>query len=242
MSDQCIDQNGIGEFCFAECYSLKEIKIGKCLETIPKGCFYYCKNLRSVFIENLTTIEEKAFESCEQLNKIGNCSFLKVIGQEAFYNCKSLTNFHFPIYCGKEDELVIEKGAFSYSGIKELYLDCEKLTLGEDAFKYTDLTRVTIYSMINSLPTSLFFKCQNLFEVKLPEYLERIESNCFYGCINLKYIKFPQSLRVIGSYSFQRCLLLKEINLPESLTLVGEDAFSECPLSSEVIKALKQKC
>ncbi len=110
----------IGEYAFADCFSLKSITLPDGLESIGFHAFAGCGSLESTtFSKGLKTIETAAFSGCESLKSITlpegletleGCAFagcrslestslpegLKTIGTCAFYGCESLKSTSLP--------------------------------------------------------------------------------------------------------------------------------------------------
>ncbi len=106
----------IGNFAFANCKSLKSIKLPSSLMmidlrafsktglekiTLPKNCdviwnyaFADCKKLKKVtFKAKQVDLRGNAFQNCTSLNTVVNSKNIVALGSQAFYNCKSLKKF-----------------------------------------------------------------------------------------------------------------------------------------------------
>ena len=84
-------------FCgmFAQCETLKSIKIHDSVTQIDEFAFAGCENLKEVvFGENVETISKQAFTQCTSLDSIHIPSNIKVIGEAAFERCSKLSNLH----------------------------------------------------------------------------------------------------------------------------------------------------
>lgn len=84
---------GIGEYAFYNCSSLKSIELKDGLRIIAEGAFYGCYNMNSISIpvnSNLTAIGAKAFYYCEALSSFTLPVGVVTIGDSAFENCASL--------------------------------------------------------------------------------------------------------------------------------------------------------
>lgn len=101
---------------------------------------------------------------------------------------------------------------------------------------------ITIPAEIEGYPVRTIgnnaFRNSALTGVTLPEGIRTIGSSAFYGCSALTSIALPQSLTEIGGYAFYKCEKLGRIDLPESLESIGDAAFSVCnSLTAVVIPA-----
>ena len=237
-----LDKNGLGRDCFSFCERLKDVSLGVYIEIIPDECFNGCHALTNISLKNIEEVGSGAFYNCKWLQRVENTTMLRTIRRNAFYNCESLKNFSFPMLCGEEYELTIEDEAFANSGLKKVYIDAERLNLGEKVFKGSAVSKATIYTSATELPFSTFSDCLDLEEVRLPEYLECLDEKSFYDCKELKVIKLPKTLKRIGRECFKGCYSLKEINVPEKFETLGNDAFDDCvSLPKSIIDQFNQK-
>ena len=84
----------IGEEAFADCHTLKEVKIGKNVTNIGKGAFRFSMPLKNITIPgSVVNIGEGAFFGCRTLADITLQEGVTSIGEEAFVNTyiKSIT-------------------------------------------------------------------------------------------------------------------------------------------------------
>lgn len=100
----------IGESCFTECLEetgtdesgkitytgLKNVKIGRGLETIPENMFQFCFTLETVELTSTKFIGEGAFSACQNLTSINFGDSLIKIESSAFWSCLKLTELVFP--------------------------------------------------------------------------------------------------------------------------------------------------
>ena len=96
-----------------------------------------------------------------------------------------------------------------------------------------------------SIEEKLFFRCEQLVEIKIPVTVVIIGNFAFAGCISLKQISIPESVTEIGDSAFLGCTALKEVNLPSSVNKLGTESFEGCKslsrfqFSSSVIEIQK---
>ncbi len=82
---------------FADCYSLKEMKLPENLEEIPDLCFMRCESLESLEIpKSVKKIGEAAFSSCISLKKLIIPEGVTSIDQYTFDDCISLEEIYIP--------------------------------------------------------------------------------------------------------------------------------------------------
>lgn len=98
--------SNIGNYAFANCYSLSFADFPACL-SIGRSAFYQCSSLTSINFRRCENIGANAFFYCESLISV-NFSYCKVVGSAAFATCHNLSSISFPI-CEN-----IEYEAFGY--------------------------------------------------------------------------------------------------------------------------------
>ena len=114
----------IGTYMFNGCTGLKEITLSSAI--VESGAFYGCTNLEKVSFVSADTLEIE-------------------IGANAFENCgKNLTGKNFTIDFGDEIVRVIGSNAFIGSSLNQFTFTEGLQVLGENAFKNTQLSVITI--------------------------------------------------------------------------------------------------
>ena len=191
------------------------IKIHRSITSIPDKIFEECTNLQSVILnEGLVSIGNKAFANCTSLECIRIPSTVTSIGSEAFSHCTSLKDVIFK-YSTKlhfdkrtyDGSLMIRKRAFS---------GC------------TSLTNISVPPTLSVIDDEVFTDCDSLKEIVFSEGIEKFGRCSFGGCIALKSISFPSSLTDIGEDAFRNCTKLKEVTFNEGLQKVGRCSFGGC--------------
>ena len=181
-----------------------------------KSTLIYCPEAKSgsvVVLDSVTSISEKAFNSCTLITKIHIPNSVKIIGDGAFINCTGLTEITF-------DDVF------------------EKLSIGEFAFENcSNLVGVSLPMGIQSLSRYVFSKCLNLVYVYLPEGLVSIGERAFSDCMKLESMIIPDSVIYFGNYIFDNCEELTEVKLPSGITVITEGMFNMCSSLSEIFIA-----
>ena len=150
----------------------------------------------------VTSIGNKAFQSCTSLTSVNIPSSVTSIGYRTFYDCKSLTSVNIP---------------YSVTSI------------GDEAFwGCTSLTSVNIPSSISYIEESAFCNCTSLTSVNIPSSVTSIGYRAFAGCTSLTSVNIPSSVTSIGDYVFSRCTSLTSVSIPSSVTSIGDYVFSHC--------------
>lgn len=209
----------LGNSAFTTCQSLKMIRFGKGITTLPSSvcsratelvsvflsencktigisAFYECKNLVSVDISAVETVEANAFNGCKALTKITFGENVKRIGENSFYACSALSEFEFL----KAPDLVASGFAYGtawYNAKPDgLYVICDEILLCKGV--YSD-TALTVPDGIKCIADSAFTNNSNIKTVTLPDGLERIGEFAFFKNSNLTAIEIPESVVFIGN-------------------------------------------
>ena len=113
----------IGEEAFADCHTLKEVKIGKNVTNIGKGAFRFSMPLKSITIPG----------------SVVN------IGEGAFFGCRTLADITL-----QEGVTSIGEGAFVNTYIKGITIPKSIKSVGKDAFE--SCTRLTAVTFLGDAP------------------------------------------------------------------------------------------
>lgn len=227
-----IDKNltNIGPQAFKDVGSLKEISLPTSVKTIGQQAFSGCTEIKTINLENVTSIGTDAFRETHALKSLTfNSESIKLnsIGNGAFMNS------------GLSDKL-------------DLSIATNLYEIGSYAFSGTGLTEVVLPSSLTLLDAGVFQDCTKLSTVNLDKtQVKIIKPSTFQGCVELKTVNFPNKLLAIGedafnnakklekldlsntdintfgNNSFQDTIVLKTIDLPneDTLTVIGSGAF-----------------
>lgn len=219
------------------------------LEEIGEKCFYGCHQL--VYCNKLISkrIKSLAFEGC--INLTIQKVYCNSIEENSIETCTNLKSKHKNIkaynygFCG--DIFYIH-----YLDTKELVLKKSGWTDDYDTennkapwFPYKDnIVNVTVEDGVKNLGNALFYKCNQLVNVKfpknllisigiscfqgcfslptlnLPNSINKIYSSALYGCSRIDYITLPSNLQYIDSYLMCECTFLQSITIPDSVTYI----------------------
>ncbi|MEC8881662.1 MAG: leucine-rich repeat domain-containing protein [Pseudomonadota bacterium] len=187
--------NGVEEI---ECDSFK---IMKCLSKIIisgsvekySEAFRGCKQLEEVLLqEGIKYIDNRAFEDCPKLKKVGMPNSLEEIGCMAFSGCINL------------EDLEIQEGTKPVRIGKEAFRRCKKLkgvinlkarTMGSGAFAESGIESFTFDKNCCYIGSGVFQDCYDLKHVKCTTR-DGIDfgSAAFSGCKNLKKLVLKRDL------------------------------------------------
>ncbi len=220
------------------CVNLKCVKLGTGTKHICKEAFSGCTSLTDMDgIENVETMEDKAFENTP------------------FYDAISNAVIEGPIYIGHimwaykgntPEELEVEEGTTQITHnlfqndpyLKHVTIPGSMKDMGEHSFAgCQELASVTIGEGARTISAYAFHSCKKLKDVTLPSTLEEIGSGAFSGCEGLETLEFPLSLQVINYYAFKDCInLSSELQFGEGLKEIDVGAFENCThLKGELI-------
>ncbi len=142
----------------------------------------------------LKTIERYGFGESTSLKSISLPSGLTTIDVQAFMQCTSMAG-----------DLVIPESV---------------KTMGIEAFRSTDIKKLTINSSID-LSLGVFSSCEKLDTVIINGSFEKISEGAFAFCSKLIEIGLPKNLKTIETRAFAGCSSLPTINLPSNLQSLG---------------------
>ncbi len=172
----------VGDFTVVSDEYVEFIHIGKDVRYIADSAFYYCKQLKAVFVDEenpyycdvdgvLFTKDMKTLV----LHPIQNGNWKKEKGI-------SETNDTFSIPEGVENI-----GSFSF-------------------YKNTDLVHLTFPSTLKTIGNMSFFACGNMWSIWLPEGLESIGADAFSYCGSISPVMYiPATVKHIDDYAFFSC-------------------------------------
>ena len=221
------DVTGIGNYAFAGCTNIKDIKLPETLESIGYMVFGNCTGLESIKIPSkVKTIGQNAFWCCSNLKEINlpegieniGSDFIKETKIEKIKIPKSLKSGSSALYGANELKKVeFEEGT-------------ETIISGICSVDYSEnkIEEIIIPDGVTEIESVAFAGCKNIKDIKLPETLESIGYMAFGNCTGLESIKIPSKVKTIGREAFEYCSNLKKIILPESVESIGTDAFSGC--------------
>lgn len=215
------------------CYSsevknakLTLINIPKTVKSIGYRAFSYCTALKTVnFVgDGLESIAYEAFKATSSLKVPSFPQTLKIIRNNAFDNSDLSGSVTIP-------DNVTSIGEYAFRGTNMISLTIENAvtSIGNSAFSScTSLTSVIIGNAVTSIGNSAFAVCSNLNSVIVGNAVTSIGSSAFNNCPGLTSVTLGNSVATIGSSAFAHCTSLPSITLPKSVKSVGAGAFASC--------------
>ena len=146
--------------------------------------FYGNKYLRSVTYNDVeTTVYDKEYMNCTNLQNVHLGNGLKKIGAEAFRNCTALPRIKTP-------DSVETMGEYTFAGC-------------------SSLKNVVIGNGTQAVNKSTFRDCTSLVDVKLGGKVASVGANAFENCTSLPLIRIPAATISIADFAFNNCVSLK---------------------------------
>ena len=232
----------IGDGIFSGCYNLSSIVVesGNTTYDSRNNCnaIIYsstgklvagCKN--TIIPDDVTTIENKAFQGCSSLTSIIIPNSVTSIGERAFHGCSSLISITIP-------EGVTSIRNYTFNGCSSLTAITipESVTSIEDLafFGCSSLTSISMGNSVTSIGSDAFYNCSSLTSIIVPNSVISIEYGAFCGCSSLTSISIPESVTTIENSAFNGCSSLTSITIPNSVINVGNFAFYGCSFLTSI--------
>lgn len=106
-------------------------------------------------------------------------------------------------------------------------------SIGEDAFRWSKATSITLPETIDSIQYCAFYSTE-ITSIKLPSKLKYIGEYAFNSS-KLTSIEIPSSVEEIGGSAFFTCRSLTSVKINEGLTKMGTSVFYHCPLLTSAV-------
>lgn len=239
---------------FVGCTSISSVTFGKGIKRIPVECFKGSKSLRYVDLGEATTIGEKAFMQCPNLEVINIPDTVVTIEEQAFYECLNVVSINLGTsvnkildrafanipFCDKivvsSDIFTIYARAFENTGISTSGIDVEYadnvVTANLHGLENINVSSVTVGESFNGFKEIVYI--ENLETIHISESCENyyVYKNCLYSKDNelvfvphsMTTVDIKQGTTAIGDKAF----MLSNINvvrIPDGVTRIGEKAF-----------------
>lgn len=216
--------------------------------TLPGGLFDGCDLLTSVWIKGGDTsqlygvIGGESFKNISSLKNV-YLTNIRSIGNCAFQNCSGLMSIDIP-----DSVSSIGNYVFSASGLVSINLpnisgssmgeyifsDCTNLNtaqiyrLGFGMFKNCQsLNDVNIIGNITNIPYYAFYRCSNLTSFEIPSGVTQIGYQAFCSS-GLRSVTIPSAVTQIEQEAFLDCRALQTITIGDGVTRIESLAFKNC--------------
>ena len=148
----------------------------------------------------VTSIGDRAFQDCTNLNSVLIPSTVTSIDYAAFKGCQNLLECAIP-------DSVTSIGDYAFSGC-------------------TQLTYINLPNNLTSLGKYAFAQCLNFSSINIPTTLTYIPQRCFFDCDGLSDIELHSGITEIGSSAFAQCSGLYTVKIfAETPPTLGSNVF-----------------
>ena len=173
----------------------------------------------------ITSIDDRAFDSCSMLEEIKIGNNIKKIGDYAFRDCTNLKTINIP-------ESITNIGNYIFlncTELKNVNFQKSLSAIGKYWFQNcVNLSDITLPASTNRIAEGAFKGCTKIENIAIPNKVAKIEKYAFEDCTSLKNIKIPDGVTSIAEWTFHNCTALEEIDIPNSVTFLGGSAFNGC--------------
>ena len=196
--------------------------------SIEDKAFIRCANLNSITIpEGVTSIGRFSFEYCNNLESVTIPLSLESIDNYAFHDCIRLTNV---AYSGTNEQ-------WAMIDIKE---GNESLTRAYQSIRWELDNWTLIISGSGpmedySRETAPWFSDRGSIDsIIISDGITSIGDYAFYECYNLAEIIIPTSVTRMGNSAFSHCYNLTNITIPSYVSSIGDEVFFNCPELTDI--------
>ena len=194
--------------------------------TVDEDAFASCNSLAEVIIPaGVATIGEGAFSGCDSLTSVNIPDSVTAIGEDVFYGCDNLTS----VIIGSGVKTISHNAFALCHNLASVTLADGVKVIGWSAFEDCwSLTTINIPDSVTSIEDSAFMGCSSLTSIHIPDGITTINFSTFGGCYSLSDVVIPDSVTTIVGYAFSGCVSLSNITIPASVRTIYATAFSEC--------------
>ena len=184
--------------------SPKEVELTEYDGEMPTGTLTLISYVQGY---NVTSIGDRAFESCDEVDKVVIPNGVRSIGECAFQS----------------------------TAINSVTIPSTVTSIGAGAFANCHLlTSIDLPAGIKTIEPGTFSWCGKLTSVGIPEGVTSIGAQAFYDCGDLASVDIPSSVTTIGERAFFSCSALRLVTIPAAVTSIGNGAFVYCEAMTDV--------
>ena len=255
----------IGNYSFADCYSLEKVSIPEKVETIGLnafsscealteivipdsvthiggGAFEYCINMeKAILSKNLSSIEYNTFEDCTSLKEIVIPEGVTYIGSYAFWGCRSLTDVSLP----KSLEIIYDHAFLECESLTEIEIPAGVTEIdtmafsGCSALETIEVENSKTFKTVDGILFSADGKTLVAFAGQLDKYAlpEGVTgiSEYAFSSGNVAEVVLNDDIEKIGDSAFNDCYGLNKITIPSNVVEIGACAFESCNNLTDVV-------
>lgn len=173
----------------------------------------------------VTSIGNRAFESCSSITSVIIGDSVTSIGTSAFQSCTGLTSVTIGNHVTS-----IESQAFGYcTGLTSVTIGNSVISIGGSAFNAcSSLTSVSLGNSVASIGSYAFSQCTSLDSIVIPNSVTHIGQYAFNQCSGLTYLDLGNGVSYLGFCAFRDCDSLTSITIPSSVDTLYGSVFSSC--------------
>lgn len=189
----------------------------------------------------VTSVEDRGFYLCKDLEEVILPEGLERIGIYAFFNSgikrinipASTKYLEMDLFCGCTllESVQVREGNTVYS-VHDGILMGNTNYYSEKAIVFVpsqlDISNYVIPDDVGQIRESAFQHNKSLKRIVIPPNVVRIFEDAFIGCENLEEVEWQTPVEEIPTCCFQGCSSLKSFVIPETVKKVGQQAFWEC--------------
>lgn len=226
----------IGEDCFMNCGSLKNINIPDTLIYLGASAFQNTSSLDSIIIpESIKTFGNDLKEFKDWAGLFDRSGIKKIVfsGYREILSASIFNGLHDIYTVGRN---TLYTGKSWNSSVEEIILPNGLKKIDSNSFyEMGKLKIVTIPNTVTEIGENAFYGCSELTTVSIPPSVIEIGESAFQYCDNLKTIIIPSSVKKIGIAVFADCKNLTSITLPNGITEISRSLFNRSGLTTIVI-------
>lgn len=176
---------------------------------------------------NVTSIGEKAFYNCQNLESVIIGNNVISIGMNAFARC-NIKSIDIPMSVKG-----VDAGAFEMcSALVSVSIPNSVAGISPYMFYHCyNLTSINIPNSVVLIAEHAFERCESLTAIDIPNSVGYIGKNAFDGCYGLATISIPNSVKTIDNYAFWHCNSLKKVSIGSGIETINWGAFADLELS-----------
>lgn len=219
----------IGTEAFMNCSNLKKAVVGNTVKTIQRDAFAGTPSLTDLTLGNsLEMIGEEVFWGSGLTTLVLPPSVTKLYGTSltGLWNLQAFEMTGKGVYSTSDGVLYKDNGktlyAFPGGREGEYRIPGNVTSIGESAFSYTNLTKVTIPNTVKKMGSDIFIRAEKLTTLIFEKGIKEIPDSCCFGAAALTKVVIPEGVTRIGDSAFWGCTALKEVTIPSTVTKIGE--------------------
>ena len=205
------------------------------ITSIENKAFYECNNLNSIIIpDSVTNIGEYSFAGCSSLTGIIIPNNVTNIGDYAFENCENLNSIKVLEGNSKYDSRE-NCNAIIHTVTNQIVQGCNTTVIPEsvtgilyNAFYGSGISNITIPSNITYIGLQAFENCKNLKSIIIPDSVKSLGAYVFDSCTNLESIIISEGITKLERGTFEFCYNLKTVTMGKEVTSIDKNNFYKC--------------